>query len=1240
MRATKMPRRKTQAKAIEVSFSQRPQKTSLRHLTWVKSGVFATTAIMALSAAIAPAAAIVPAPVAPDVAIEAAAAIVPATAGEVRDDAEPGFAAAGNGDLGSWYPYVSVKSTGDVDNPKLGDELSMQFTYNTSLPEGYTAKAFWDARTTVSDYNYILNKYFSDTLIIDERMQGATIIGHVAVYGPSGNQVTAVRGTHDLIVPLPPFNAELISVAIGGDPVGGGYATAEISGIHPNAIVGDISWYLDGNQLLRESGVPLHDIYFQVPREWAGSELELRVEVLGWPEVHVLTDAVSIPELLELEGEISVDPITFDKNNFAHFTLFSNFPESAAQNWGADFEWFLLGEDGRSLGMAPWVTPENNHLASEAYGRHIYNDWAGRDFKVVVVVSANVPGFERLRTFETVVTAPSLRGVAGQVNLTGVEPGSTARAEFTFDREFPESADFYVNIAWYVDGVYQYASNYGQYWSEIFVQDEWAGKEIQAKVTGRLYADGWQLENQFSAQATVPNSPVRVTLIDSGDVQSGVYSRVFLRLKGQFIENPTDYQINWYLDGDLVDTTNPGSAVFYWRVPDNAAGKILTAALVDDDEEVSFDSAFVNGPFRVSHSGGNANAPRVGDTVYSAEPIGWEIPSRFNLVPQRMWITCPKTPTTNQTNYNLLWVQDWEIEDKYLGCSLTLTGIIKDSLGIISNAQWQTQAGTIADRTVEPDWSIVGIFGLRYDAGEPVLKAAPVAGHYVTTNVRRPSEIGYTYLLTYVFRGSEYLHSIGQLPWDSAGETLEVRVSLMAYNADGPDTILGTKSFTSTILEATGDWATGGNDGGTDGPVVIPVAPDAVLGLGVNGVWDGKSEVSARFSIPYRGAEFVSVMFEGTALTYLEDYTLTEGSTIVTLTDSFLAALEPGAHEFTVQFDLSGLPEFEVDSTNISFSVIVPDGGDGGSQLVPSRDFGVWARHGSAVAQIPAPYAEFAQLKLNGVAVPVTVLPAPGAPADTGTYGVTATELPDGSTQLSLHHNYLKVLEREVPHKFKAVFSNGPAVTLTLTPGAGFVDVPHTSNFHEHMHWMLDSNLAAGWDMGNGVREYRPGNVMLRNSMAAFLFRISGETETFVAPTVATFADVPVGASFYREIEWMAARGISTGWEINENGVVRREFRPGQPLTREAAAAFLYRLAGADHTFTGTMFADITGSSEQRRGIETAVEWMAAKGISTGTPSQTGGLPTFNPGGGLKRDSMAAFIYRAVNEAKVISIGG
>lgn len=49
-------------------------------------------------------------------------------------------------------------------------------------------------------------------------------------------------------------------------------------------------------------------------------------------------------------------------------------------------------------------------------------------------------------------------------------------------------------------------------------------------------------------------------------------------------------------------------------------------------------------------------------------------------------------------------------------------------------------------------------------------------------------------------------------------------------------------------------------------------------------------------------AEFVSVAVEGTVLTQDTDYTVTEGSTIITFTESYLESLEPGTYDVVITF--------------------------------------------------------------------------------------------------------------------------------------------------------------------------------------------------------------------------------------------------------------------------------------------------------------------------------------------------
>ncbi len=78
-----------------------------------------------------------------------------------------------------------------------------------------------------------------------------------------------------------------------------------------------------------------------------------------------------------------------------------------------------------------------------------------------------------------------------------------------------------------------------------------------------------------------------------------------------------------------------------------------------------------------------------------------------------------------------------------------------------------------------------------------------------------------------------------------------------------------------------------------------------------------------------------------------------------------------------------------------------------------------------------------------------------------------------------------------------------------------------------------------------GVRQYRPLESIARDAMAAFLYRHAG-SPAFTAPAVSPFTDVPAGgASFYKEITWLASEGISTGWDVG--GAGKREYRPLSP---------------------------------------------------------------------------------------------
>lgn len=188
-----------------------------------------------------------------------------------------------------------------------------------------------------------------------------------------------------------------------------------------------------------------------------------------------------------------------------------------------------------------------------------------------------------------------------------------------------------------------------------------------------------------------------------------------------------------------------------------------------------------------------------------------------------------------------------------------------------------------------------------------------------------------------------------------------------------------------------------------------------------------------------------------------------------------------------------------------------------------------------------------------------------------------------------------------------------------------FSDVPESSMFHKEISWLAAEGISTGWDVGGGVRQYRPLDSIARDAMAAFLYRKAG-SPAYTPPAVSPFADVASGGAFYKEITWLASQGISTGWDL---GGGKREYRPLSPIARDAMAAFLFRFAKPGE-FTAPVqspFADVPAGAAFYKEIT----WLASAGISTGWDIG-GGVKEYRPLNGIARDAMAAFLYRYAAE--------
>lgn len=125
--------------------------------------------------------------------------------------------------------------------------------------------------------------------------------------------------------------------------------------------------------------------------------------------------------------------------------------------------------------------------------------------------------------------------------------------------------------------------------------------------------------------------------------------------------------------------------------------------------------------------------------------------------------------------------------------------------------------------------------------------------------------------------------------------------------------------------------------------------------------------------------------------------------------------------------------------------------------------------------------------------------------------------------------------------------AGSPEYTAPAT--SKFKDVQPTDTFYKEISWLADQGITTGWADGT----FRPNEDIQRDAMAAFFYRFAG-SPAYVAPRTSQFTDVTTSDPFYKEMNWMYNRGLSTGWDDGT-------YHPYEPIKRDATAAFFYRFA-------------------------------------------------------------------------------
>lgn len=189
------------------------------------------------------------------------------------------------------------------------------------------------------------------------------------------------------------------------------------------------------------------------------------------------------------------------------------------------------------------------------------------------------------------------------------------------------------------------------------------------------------------------------------------------------------------------------------------------------------------------------------------------------------------------------------------------------------------------------------------------------------------------------------------------------------------------------------------------------------------------------------------------------------------------------------------------------------------------------------------------------------------------------------------------------------------AQVVALSPLPALSDVGMSDPFYDDITWLLISGISTG----NSDGTFGSVESTSRQAMAAFLYRFvhRGQPDATCTGSTRSYTDVNASNIFCGDIEWLRSTGITD--------VDATAFLPIDPVTRQAMAAFLYRLAhpgGPDAVCSGPTrtFNDV-GIDNQFCGD---IEWLAAVGISTGWPDHT-----FRPALPIERQAMAHFLHMA-----------
>ncbi len=224
------------------------------------------------------------------------------------------------------------------------------------------------------------------------------------------------------------------------------------------------------------------------------------------------------------------------------------------------------------------------------------------------------------------------------------------------------------------------------------------------------------------------------------------------------------------------------------------------------------------------------------------------------------------------------------------------------------------------------------------------------------------------------------------------------------------------------------------------------------------------------------------------------------------------------------------------------------------------------------------------------------------------------------ATQVGVKEHYALTVTQTEAQKMREVLGSCPTQSIPQSNGSGLVRLVEQNGKTKHGYPFVDQGNV---DVDSEVREYRGMSSVIRQDMAAFLYRWAGSPEyTPSNADMHRFRDVDGATPHAKEIWWLASTGISEGW-LEPDG--SRTFRGMSPVTRQDMAAFMHRLVGdyGPAPSKSIVFSDVDGATPHAKEIW----WLAFTGISEGW-LEPDGSRTFRGMSPVTRQDMAAFLYR------------